>query len=291
MDSAERADMKASPRVWHYGLMAEYWAEFKTEASEAPFFTACVERYGQPVLDLGCGTGRVLLPLLRAGIDIDGCDISADMIRLARQAATREGFAPNFYCQPMHKLEVPRRYRTIYICGSLGLGGSRDNDLETLRRCHAHLEPDGGLVFNRQMEYASREAWEDWLSESRSKMPEPWPERGSPRVAKDGSQHFMQIRLLDVDPLEQTYAREVHLEKWIDGKVVTEEDYVLHGSLYLKQELMLMLRVAGFNEAFVRGSYTDEEATSKDGELVYLRRWQRAPRAAARAVFRFQSTR
>ena len=68
--------MKASPRVWHYGLMAEYWSEFKTEAPEAPFFRACAERYGQPVLDLGCGTGRVLLPLLRAGIDVDGCDIS-----------------------------------------------------------------------------------------------------------------------------------------------------------------------------------------------------------------------
>lgn len=211
----------------------------------------------------------MLLPLLRAGIDIDGCDISADMIRLARQAATREGFAPNFYCQPMHELDVPRRYRMITICGSFGLGGSRDNDLDTLRRCHAHLELGGALIFNKQMEYASREAWEDWLGESRSKMPEAWPERGPPRVAKDGGQHFMQIRVLDVDPLEQTYAREVHLEKWIDGKVAAEENYVLHGSLYLKQELMLMMRVAGFKEVFVRGNYTEEEATSRHAELSF----------------------
>ena len=261
--------MTASPRVWHYGLMAEYWSEFKTEAPEAPFFTACVERSGQPVLDLGCGTGRVLLPLLRAGINIDGCDISADMIRLARQAATREGFTPNFYCQPMHELEIPRRYRMIYICGSFGLGGGRDNDLETLRRCHAHLEPGGVLVFNVQMEYAWREAWEAWLSESRSKMPEPWPDRGPPRVAKDGSQHFMQIRVLDVNALEQTYSREVRLEKWIADKLVVSEDYVLHGNLYLKQELMLMLRAAGFKEAVVRGNYTDVEATPEHGELVF----------------------
>lgn len=261
--------MKASPRVWHYGLMAEYWSEFKIEAPEAPFFRACVERFGQPALDLGCGTGRVLLPLLRAGIDIDGCDISADMIGLARQTATREGFTPNFFCQPMHELDIPRRYRMIYICGSFGLGGGRDNDLETLRRCHAHLEPGGALVLNEQMEYTSREAWELWLTESRCKMPEPWPDRGPPHIAHDGSQRFIQFRMLDVNALEQTYAREVRLEKWIADKLVVAEDYVLHGNLYLKQELMLMLQVAGFNEVSVRGNYTDEEATSQHGELVF----------------------
>lgn len=98
----------------------------------------------------------MLLPLLRAGIDIDGCDISTDMIRLARQAATREGFT----AQPMHELDVPRRYRMIFICGSFGLGGGRDNDLETLRRCQPTWNPAGALVFNEQMEYASRNAWE-----------------------------------------------------------------------------------------------------------------------------------
>jgi SAM-dependent methyltransferase len=262
--------MTASPRVWHYGLMAEYWSVFKTEAPEAAFFAARAKRYGQPVLDLGCGTGRVLLPLLRAGIDIDGCDISQDMIQLARQAATREGFTPNLYCQLMHELDLPRSYRLIYICGSFGLGGGRDNDLETLRRCHAHLEPGGALILNEQVEYASRDAWEQWLPESRSKMPEPWPGRGAPRVAKDGSQHFMQIRVLDVNALEQTYAREVRLEKWVADKLIVAEDYVLHGNMYLKPELMLMLAVAGFKEVVVRGDYTDNEATPQHGELVFI---------------------
>jgi 2-polyprenyl-3-methyl-5-hydroxy-6-metoxy-1,4-benzoquinol methylase len=35
------------------------------------------------VLDVACGSGRLLLPLLRAGIDIDGCDISGDMLKMA----------------------------------------------------------------------------------------------------------------------------------------------------------------------------------------------------------------
>ena len=83
--------MSDEPVVWHYGLMAERWAEFITECREAPFFINEIARYGQPVLDLACGAGRVLLPLLRAGIDVDGCDISADMLHYCRRKAASEG--------------------------------------------------------------------------------------------------------------------------------------------------------------------------------------------------------
>ena len=57
--------------------MTERWAEFLTETPELDFFQGAIGRFGQPVLDVACGTGRLLLPLLRLGIDIDGCDISA----------------------------------------------------------------------------------------------------------------------------------------------------------------------------------------------------------------------
>jgi len=98
--------------------MAERWAEFNNDAPEVPFFHNAITRFGQPVLDLARGTGRVLLPLLRAGIDIDGCDISGDMLHYCRRKATSEGLHPNLYEQQMHAFELPRRYKTIYICGS-----------------------------------------------------------------------------------------------------------------------------------------------------------------------------
>lgn len=249
--------------------MAEYWAEFKIDAPEIPYYLEAIRRFGEPVLDLGCGTGRILLPLLRAGIDADGSDVSADMLRFAREYASREGFSPNLVAQPMHELDVPRRYRTIIICGSFGLGGSRGNDLECLRRCAAQLEPGGALIFNLAMEYATRGAWEDWLSESRSTLPNPWPERGAPRIARDGSQHFMQIRVLDVDPFQQTYTREVRLERWEAGRQVACESHALRGNLYLSRELLLMLAVAGFSDVQVQGGFTADAATALHDELVF----------------------
>jgi 2-polyprenyl-3-methyl-5-hydroxy-6-metoxy-1,4-benzoquinol methylase len=59
--------------TWHHGLIAKWWAEFNVGGQEVEFFRPYVEA-GQPALDLGCGTGRLLLPWLRAGLNVDGCD-------------------------------------------------------------------------------------------------------------------------------------------------------------------------------------------------------------------------
>ncbi len=46
---------------------------------------------GKTVLDLGCGTGETLVPLLRRGANATGVDISPDLIDLARQRLLQEG--------------------------------------------------------------------------------------------------------------------------------------------------------------------------------------------------------
>ena len=261
--------MTDEPVVWHYGLMAERWAEFITDAREVPFFLQKIAQYGQPVLDVACGTGRVLLPLLRAGIDIDGNDISKDMLHYCQRKAAGEGLNLNLYSYSMHAIELPRKYKVIYICDSFGLAGGRENDLETLRHCYSHLEDGGALLLNIQADYTSAESWNEWLPEYRRAMPQPWSDKGDGRVASDGSQHFAQFRMLNVDPLEQRYTRQVRLEKWSGGKLTASEEYTLHGDFYLKNELLLMLKVAGFREIMVHGNYTDEPATADHEEIIF----------------------
>jgi SAM-dependent methyltransferase len=262
--------MADEPLIWHYGLMAERWAETDDDTPELPFFLRQIARFGQPVLDVACGTGRLLLPLLRAGIDVDGCDLSNDMLYHCRKKAVGAGFNPQLYTQPMHAFDLPRRYKTIYLCDSFGLSGSRDNDLETLRRCHAHLMDNGALLVNIQAEYTAAEDWIQWAREKRQTLPEPWPDEGSRRIASDGSEHVSRFRAVQVDPLEQSFTRQVRLEKWEAGQLVASEEYALRGNMYLKPELLLMLKVAGFREIEVYGNYTAEPATADHDEVVFV---------------------
>lgn len=261
--------MTDKPLNWFYGLMAERVAEFHPETPELPFFLNAIARFGQPVLDVPCGAGRLLIPLARAGIDIDGCDISGDMLRHCRQKADREGLHPHLYEQAIHTFELPHKYRTIFICDSFGLAGSRENDLETLRRCYIHLEEGGALLVNIQAEYTSPEEWDLWLSKNCLALPQPWPEEAEQRIAPDGSEYLTWFRYVQIDPLEQSFSRQVRLEKRLNGELVASEEYLFRGNMYLKNELLLMLKVAGFHNITLHGDYTDKPATLDSEELVF----------------------
>jgi SAM-dependent methyltransferase len=250
--------------------MAERWAEFIHETPEFDFIRRAVDQYGEPVLDLACGTGRLLLPLLRLGVDIDGCDLSADMLAKCRMGAITDDLEVDLYQQPMHELELPRRYGLIYICGSFGLGGSRDNDLETLKRCHAHLRDGGTLLLNIQAEYNSPQGWKIYLPEKRAALPQPWSGDGDPQVARDGSEHRAYFRTLEVDPLAQRFTRQVRLEKWRSGEMVSREEYTLKANDYLASEVRLLLNVAGFRKIILSGDYTEEPATADHDELIFI---------------------
>jgi len=259
------------PQTWHYGLVARWWAEFNRDGPEIDFFRKHVEA-GQPALDVACGTGRLLLPYLRAGLDVDGCDVSADMIALCREQAEREGLSPTLLVQPMHELDSPRSYRTVFVCGAFGLGSTRAQDVEALRRFHRHLEPGGTLVLDHEVPYVDTRRWPFWLAEARGDLPEPWPEEGQRARAADGSELELRSRLVALDPLEQTMSLELRASLRRDGELLEEEEHRIDLRLYLRNELLLLLEHAGFRDVVVLGDHTDEPATNESAFLVFVAR-------------------
>ena len=230
------------PQTWHYGLVARYWAEKRLDAAEAEFLNSYVET-AQPALDVGCGTGRVLIPLLKADLDVDGVDISPDMLAFARERAEREGLRPNLYTQAMHELDLPRRYRTIYSCGSLGIGGTRQQDRQTLARIHDHLEPSGLLIFDHDMPYADPEGWNYWTTDGRTKLPEKFDEGGWIGT-EEGDEYRLRSRVVDFDPLEQRLAMEMQGSIRRGDELVVEETRTIVVGVYVAAHLELLLETA-----------------------------------------------
>lgn len=254
--------------TWHYGLIARYWAEFNVaETDELDYYRGAIERFGQPALDLACGTGRLLLPLLADGLDVDGADISADMLALCAEHATRDGLAPRLYEQAMHELTLPRRYRTIFVCDSFGIGGRREHDLEALRRAAAHLEPGGALVFSQELAYDAR-----WLTGDHSGVHPDWPSNGRRQRAAGGEEYELSVRLADFDPLGQRHTLQIRARCWRDDELVGEEERALDESLYFVPEILLMLHAAGLTDVEVQGRYTGLPATSDDATVVFVAR-------------------
>ena len=259
--------------TWHYGLIARWWAEFNApEDEEVDYLRAAIGRSGQPALDLGCGSGRILLPLLEAGLDVDGADVSADMIHYARAAAERAGFSSHLVAQPMHELDLPRRYRTIFMLGAFGIGGNRQHERQALARVYRHLEPGGVLLINHALPYQGQdeERWALWLPGRRAGLPGQWPESGDRKRTADGDEIELMGRMVDLDPLAQRMSFEMRARLWRDGAVVHEETTRLHESQYFAQEIVQLLREAGFKDIDVEGGYTGKPATPDDGVLMFV---------------------
>ena len=257
------------PQSWHHGLVARWWALFRDSGPEIEYFRQFVEA-GQPALDVACGAGRLLVPYVEAGLDVDGCDVSPDMVAWCAQAAEAVGASPNLACQAMHELDLARRYRTIFVCGGFGLGSTREQDQLALRRLYEHLEPGGRLVLDNEVPYSDVTQWSRWPAGRRGDLPEPRQHPGDRRLGPDGDEYALESRLLGVDPLRQQEAWEIHAYRWRDGSLVSDERHRLTSNRYFCAELVMMIERAGFTGVDVRGEYNDLAPTADDSFLVYV---------------------
>jgi len=127
-DGRRLASARCRSATWHHGLIADYWALTNLDAPEVDLYAPHLR---SPVLDAGCGAARLLAPLRERGFDIDGCDVSADMIERCRQRVPDA----TLWVSALHDLDPPRHY-AIVCCGVFGLGSAREQDMQALQRLH-----------------------------------------------------------------------------------------------------------------------------------------------------------
>jgi SAM-dependent methyltransferase len=83
---ADSGGYSSSPFVAHlYDQVVPY-----RERPDIDFFVQAALDCGGPVLELGCGTGRILIPTARSGVDITGLDLSPYMLDVCRQSLATE---------------------------------------------------------------------------------------------------------------------------------------------------------------------------------------------------------
>jgi SAM-dependent methyltransferase len=113
------------------------------------FYVDLARRAEGPVLDIGCGTGRVMLPCLQAGVEIDGPDLFEPMLARLRESAARLGLSPRLYRADMSDFRLPRRYALAMIpFNAFTHNLTQESQIHCLERCREYLLPGGVLVFD-----------------------------------------------------------------------------------------------------------------------------------------------
>jgi len=120
------------------------------------FYQTNLANVNGPVLECACGTGLFMLPLLLAGYDMYGFDISASMLGQLKTKAKNQGRADidhRVSLQNFVSFRFEQSFAAIIIpTNTFLMLTTQEAQITTLRNIHAHLEPGGKLLLDLRLE-------------------------------------------------------------------------------------------------------------------------------------------
>jgi SAM-dependent methyltransferase len=118
-------------------------------AGSEAFYVDEAIRSGGPVLELACGTGRLLIPIARAGLEVAGVDIVRGMLDRARAKAEEAGVRIDLVHADMRGVHLERRFSVVLLAYNSMLHlASLDDFRALLASVRRHLTPDGVFIFD-----------------------------------------------------------------------------------------------------------------------------------------------
>ena len=244
MSDIHTAPANAPAQVNRYGaLCAEVYVLDKPPGAlgDIPYYRDQLGALDGPILEAGCGSGRLMIPMLEAGLAIQGFDHSEWMLAQCRQAADARGLNAPLSRQRLQEFAFDERFAAIVSpVGGFTLIDDYAEALAVLRRFHDHLRP-GGRLFVDLMPLA-------YLTNPTSHHVRSW-------TTPSGDQLTITSSRLELDLLRQRRVTLDRYDRWRGGKLIESEVETLATRAWGLHEFELTLKEAGFEGITVCGDY------------------------------------
>ena len=219
------------------------------------------ELRGGPLLELACGSGRLLLPLARAGYEITGVDTSAAMLDLARVALEAEGVAARCTLaqQDMCALRLGKKFHMAFIAlGSFGHIVTRKAQQQALAAIRAHLTASGTFILDISNEDAR------YMESMGGQMLHQgtWPTDDGSMIThfiSPASSHTMHL-------LDLTHFYDIHKQGEAVQRTVTQTQLYL----FERNETELLLEQASFSIKDVYGNYDLSQYEHDSPRMIFV---------------------
>jgi ubiquinone/menaquinone biosynthesis C-methylase UbiE len=249
--------------VNYEGLEANlYDLIWEDEYDDEAFYSWLLSEKEGKILEVACGTGRILIPFFQRGRDIEGLDASQTMLNICKQNAKSSNLNPILYNQKMEEMSLPEKYDTIFLPGfSFQLLTIREQADQALTHFHNHLNQDGQLIIS---------TFVPWTSIQSNECENTWQLRKNTIRPEDKAQILCHEAVA-------TARQEQLLTIWNRYEVLSPEGKLLETELrrmyvrwYFKNEFLLLLEKAGFKNIETFGDFSSEPA-SEDHSLITYR--------------------
>lgn len=227
------------------------------------YYVALAKQARGPVLDVACGTGRILLPCLQAGVDIEGVDLFEGMLRTLRAKGTALGLSPMLHQADMSGFSLPRQFALIMIPFNAFIHNmTQESQIRCLRLCREHLLPGGELAFDTffpGLEFVGTSPGTRVLEGEFAH-----PQTGLP------------VRMYDtrtVDPVAQEFhsINEIELLD-AQGRVLALHRSEDRSRFFYKHEMELLLQLGGFARWEIYGDF-DRRPLTRANEPMIVSAW------------------
>lgn len=238
--------------VKDYADLYDIVSQENNEGEDIDFYVEEAKEADGKILEVACGTGRIYLEMLDAGVEAYGIDLSDEMLEKLREKAEKRGLEPDVTQSDMRDFDLDEKFSLIIIPYRSFLHNlTIENQLSALESIYRHLEDDGKLILN----FYSPDI--EFISENYGK------ERT--REIQDGEYTLVEnVEMIDsvnwIIEFEKKLVKDRE-EKW-SSKANTK--------MVTKPEFELLLKNSSFSDWEVYGGFDLEELEDSKQEMIWI---------------------